>query len=62
MVGKPCIRGTRITVEHILTKLADGWSVAEYCEAYPHIAPDDIEAALRFAADNLAHTTVWAAE
>jgi uncharacterized protein (DUF433 family) len=62
MMGKPVIRGTRITVEHILRKLADGWSDKDICDAYPQISADDIQAALAFAADNLAHPTVWAAE
>lgn len=62
MMGKPVIRGTRITVELILGKLADGWTVAQICTSYPHLAAEDVEAALRFAADNLAHPVVWAAE
>lgn len=62
MMGKPVIRGTRITVELILRKLADGWTVAEICASYPHLQPEDIEAALIFAADNVSHPTVWAAE
>jgi uncharacterized protein (DUF433 family) len=62
MMGKPVIRGTRITVEHILRKLSDGWSVVDICTSYPHIKPQDVQAALEFAADNLAHPTVWAAE
>lgn len=61
MMGKPVIRGTRITVEHILRKIADGWTVEDYCKSYPHVLRDDVEAALRFAADHLAHTSVWAA-
>jgi uncharacterized protein (DUF433 family) len=62
MMGKPVIRGTRITVEHILRKLSGGWTAEDICKSYPHIKPDDIQAALDFAADNLAHPTVWAAE
>ena len=62
MMGKPVIRGTRITVEHILRKLSGGWSVQDICTSYPHIKPEDVQAALDFAADNLAHPTVWAAE
>ena len=62
MMGKPVVRGTRITVEHVLRKIADGWSVKDICSSYPHIAPDDVEAALRFAADHVSHPTVWAAE
>lgn len=62
MMGKPVIRGTRITVEHILQKLADGWTSADICKSYPQISADDVESALRFAADQVSHSTVWAAE
>jgi len=51
MVGKPCIKGTRITVELILRWLSEGRSFAELLEAYPHITEDDIRAALARAAD-----------
>ncbi len=61
-LGKPCIKGTRITVELILERLADGWSVAEFCASYPHIAPGDIEAALRFAAEHVSRPIIRAAE
>ncbi len=53
MLGKPCIRGTRITVELILEKLGSGMSEAELLEAYPHLECDDLLAALQFAADDL---------
>src|SRR2546429_610045 len=54
MLGKPVIRGTRITVELILHGLADGASEADLLEAYPSLAPDDIRAAIRYAADVIA--------
>ena len=55
MMGKPVIRGTRITVELILRKLSEGASVAELLEAYPKLTPEDIQAAIGYAADTLAH-------
>ena len=51
MVGKPVIRGTRITVELVLRKLGDGWSVETLLEQYPHLTRDDVLAAQAFAAD-----------
>ncbi len=54
MMGKPTIRGTRITVELILRKLGEGTTEQELIEAYPHLAPEDVRAAQRFAADYLA--------
>ena len=51
MTGKPVIRGTRIPVELLLDKLGRGISVDELLVAYPHLAREDVLAALRFAAD-----------
>jgi uncharacterized protein (DUF433 family) len=62
MMGKPCIRGTRITVELILRKLGAGRSLTDILEAYPQLAEADILAALAFAADYMQHETVIAAQ
>ena len=62
MMGKPCIKGTRVTVELILRKLGAGRSFADLLEAYPHLTEDDVRAALAFAADYMQHETVLAAE
>lgn len=51
MTGKPVIRGTRITVELLLDKLGRGLSIDDLLAAYPHLAREDVLAALRFAAD-----------
>jgi uncharacterized protein (DUF433 family) len=55
MLGKPVIRGTRITVELILRKLAEGATEADLLDAYPRLTPEDIRAAIGYAADTLAH-------
>ena len=55
MLGKPIIRGTRITVELILRKLGDGATIGDLLEAYPHLTAEDIRAAMTYAADALAH-------
>ena len=49
MVGKPTIKGTRITVELILRQLAQGITVKEILENYPRIAKEDIYAAIEYA-------------
>ena len=54
MVGKPVIRGTRITVELILRKLGAGMTPEEIMADYPQLTADDIRAAQAFAADYLA--------
>jgi uncharacterized protein (DUF433 family) len=51
MVGKPVIRGTRIPVDLIVRMVAQGITNQEILEAYPHIAVEDIKAALLYAAD-----------
>lgn len=48
--GKPCIRGTRLSVELLLELFAAGASRAEVLAAYPHLAAEDLEQALRYAA------------
>jgi uncharacterized protein (DUF433 family) len=53
MLGKPTIRGTRITVEIILERLAAGQMEADILLAYPHITREGIRAALAFAAEAL---------
>lgn len=55
MLGKPVIRGTRITVELILRKLGEGASEADLLNAYPQLKKVDIQAAITYAADILAH-------
>ncbi len=55
MLGKPVIRGTRITVELILRKLGEGATEQDLMQAYPHLTTADIQAAVNYAADTLAH-------
>lgn len=50
--GKPRVKGTRISVELLLDRLADGWSVKDIIESYPHITREDAQAALAFMAEN----------
>jgi uncharacterized protein (DUF433 family) len=50
MVGKPIIRGTRITVEHILNEIANRLSIEQILAEYPHLTRQGVIAALRFAA------------
>ncbi|MBI1789507.1 MAG: DUF433 domain-containing protein [Acidobacteria bacterium] len=60
MQGKPVVRGTRIPVELVLRKLAEGASVEDLLEAYPRLTADDIRACLTYAADTIAHESVLA--
>ena len=49
--GKPRIKGTRISVELILDRMADGWSTDDILASYPHNTREDVLAALSFAAE-----------
>ena len=48
--GKPVIAGTRISVQLILEKLGDGWSIHDLLDDYPHLTRDQIIAAIAYAA------------
>lgn len=53
MHGKPVIKGTRLTVEHIIEKLAAGESMEQLLEAHPRLTREAVLAALSFAAGAL---------
>jgi uncharacterized protein (DUF433 family) len=59
--GKPIIEGTRISVEFILECLASGMSEAEILSEYSHLKKEDIQACLKYAADNIKNDVVIAA-
>jgi uncharacterized protein (DUF433 family) len=48
--GKPVIAGTRISVQLILEKIGDGWSIQDLLEDYPHLTREQIIAAIAYAA------------
>jgi uncharacterized protein (DUF433 family) len=48
LVGKPLIKGTRISVEFILELLVNGWSYEQIMENYPQLEKDDILAAIEY--------------
>jgi len=55
MLGKPVIKGTRIPVELIVRKIGEGVLTEDLMDAYPNITKEDIQAAVLYAADNLAN-------
>ena len=59
MMGKPVIKGTRITVESILEKLAAGETIEQILEAHPRLTREAILAALDFAAQALRADVVY---
>ena len=58
MVGKPVIKGTRITVQLIVKLLANGETEAEILEDYPDLKREDIKAALLYASEYLDHEEI----
>ena len=60
MVGKPTIRGLRITVEQILKALAGGVTPEDLLEDYPDLEKEDIQAVLRYAAGLAEEERVYA--
>ncbi len=56
MVGKPVIRGTRLTVEFILNLLAHNATTAEILDEYDGLTPEDIQACLLFAKESMSRT------
>jgi len=59
MVGKPVIRGTRITVELMLEKLAAGESVEDILRSYPHLTREQVLACLDYARRSLSTDFVF---
>lgn len=54
LLGKPVIRGTRISVALVLSKLGYDFNVEELLDDYPRLTVDDIRACLAYAADVVA--------
>ena len=54
MLGKPVIRGTRLTVELLLRELSEGATESDLLDAYPQLTREDIKAAIAYAADTVA--------
>jgi uncharacterized protein (DUF433 family) len=59
LVGKPVIRGTRLSVEFIIGLLADGWTEKDILDNYPGIEIADIKACLAYARDALSNERVY---
>ncbi len=58
MLGKPIIKGTRITVELVMRKLASGYSIPDLLESYPNLTNEQVLAAFTYAADMIANEEI----
>jgi uncharacterized protein (DUF433 family) len=59
LVGKPIIKGTRISVEFVVDLLARGWTTEQVLEEYDHLKPEDIRACLAYASEVLKSERVY---
>jgi uncharacterized protein (DUF433 family) len=59
LVGKPVIKGTRISVEFIVDLLGRGWTREQILREYDHLSPEDIQACLAYAGDVLKAERVY---
>ena len=59
LTGKPVVRGTRLSVEHIVNLLAEGWTEQEVLENYPGLVTDDVRACLAYAGELLRSERVF---
>lgn len=58
MLGKPVIKGTRITVELIMRKLSEGFTLQDISDMYPHLNQAQLQAVFAFAADKIANEII----
>jgi uncharacterized protein (DUF433 family) len=59
LVGKPIIKGTRISVEFVIELLAGGWTVEQILEQYDHLTAEDIRACLAYVSELLKSEKVY---
>jgi uncharacterized protein (DUF433 family) len=59
LVGKPIIRGTRVSVEFVIDLLGRGWTKERILKEYDHLTPDDVQACLAYASDVLKSERVY---
>lgn len=59
LVGKPLIRGTRLSVDFVIGLMADGWSEADILANYPGLTHEDVAACLAYARDLVSTEKVY---
>lgn len=60
LVGKPVIKGTRVSVEFVVDLLGRGWTAEQILREYDHLTPQDIQACLAYASELLKSERVYA--
>jgi uncharacterized protein (DUF433 family) len=59
MVGKPVVKGTRLTVEHLMERLANGWTEGDLLESYPGLTHEDLQACFAYVAETLKDVRIY---
>jgi uncharacterized protein (DUF433 family) len=59
LLGKPVIKGTRLSVDWILRLLAAGWTKQQLFESYPHLTPEALQAVFAFLADYITEEALY---
>lgn len=59
LVGKPIIKGTRMSVEFVIDLLGRGWSLQDVLREYDHLVPEDVQACLAYASEVLKSERVY---
>jgi len=53
LVGKPVVKGSRLSVEHLMAQLGNGWCEADLLDAYPGLVHEDLQACYAYVAETL---------
>ena len=59
LLGKPVIKGTRLSVEFVLDLLANNWTIEQILDDYPQLKREDIIAVLKYAAEIVKEEKVY---
>ena len=62
LCGKAVVKGTRLSVQHLVGLLAQGWSEQDVMDAYPGLSRDDLLACLKYAAESVANEQLFPVE
>lgn len=62
LAGKPLVRGTRLSVEFLLSLFAEGWSQEQILTNYPQLTPESLRAVFAFAAETLHDETFYSVD
>ena len=59
LLGKPVVKGTRLSVEFLLELFAAGWTEEQVLEGYPHLTKESLRATFAFAAESAREERVF---